>query len=615
MSNLDTLYKAFADYRKVTADDRDCSVQRSALCKAGVQSDVVEIKRCVCTIEEDWVNAIEEGLTYIEKAIGEERQFIRNNGEILPIEKVKRVSRDSVEHLSRHSNLIRKKPEEGKDLVPEQLYTVERLSDYALYENRFLYMLLKYLEEFIGIRYNRIAELTNTYHGNMSMDKQISSRGKSMTFKIELKEERRNDPVLEKTNPNREVIDRIGLMMRSVAHFLATPLMQEVAKTPMLKPPITKTNVLKMNNNFKGAMKLYEFVMAYDRDGYTVEEKIKRLSPLADSVADEMAEIASLTSFLTYEHGMNIREELKLEYERELERQARREAERKQEQLESLRRRIKESGESAEEYMLMLEKRNKELESASVELERATAEIERVNGEKAALETKAQELATTVGERDAAVRELENKLERELAKMDEAHKKDLREQDERHKAELKEEAENRDRAVAEVEEKFEELKVAYAEEKAELIAECDVKIKLKDDEVAGVRAENQAILEEKALSDGRLNALRSKYGLFTRADDFTSEAAFNEIETQYNAFRTFFKKEWKKTKKRIRKETFAKKDADSERGGGADGSVPNDPEQESPERDISEQEVSAQEVSSEAESKTELREESGTGND
>ena len=40
------------------------------------------------------------------KAIKMERQFIRSQGEVVDIEKVKIVSRDSVEHLARHSNMI-----------------------------------------------------------------------------------------------------------------------------------------------------------------------------------------------------------------------------------------------------------------------------------------------------------------------------------------------------------------------------------------------------------------------------------------------------------------------------------------------------------------------------
>ena len=44
---------------------------------------------------------MEKGLVHIEKAIKEERQFIRSNGEVLPIEKIKHVSKESIEHLAK----------------------------------------------------------------------------------------------------------------------------------------------------------------------------------------------------------------------------------------------------------------------------------------------------------------------------------------------------------------------------------------------------------------------------------------------------------------------------------------------------------------------------------
>jgi L-arabinose isomerase len=90
--------------------------------------------------------------------------------------------------------------------------------------------------------------------------------------------------------------------------------MSEVAKAPMLKPPITKTNVLKMDNNFKGAMALYDFVISYDKPGYTVEHRESVISPFGDDLADEMAEAASLVSFLAYEYGLGMKKELKEDY-------------------------------------------------------------------------------------------------------------------------------------------------------------------------------------------------------------------------------------------------------------------------------------------------------------
>ena len=77
MSQLDTLYRAFLNYRKEAAEDKSCQRIRKAAKKAAADKDLVESVRSRCTIEEDWICAIEEGLPFVEKAIREERQFIR----------------------------------------------------------------------------------------------------------------------------------------------------------------------------------------------------------------------------------------------------------------------------------------------------------------------------------------------------------------------------------------------------------------------------------------------------------------------------------------------------------------------------------------------------------
>ena len=166
MDQLDTLYRAFTGYRKETLECHDLEVERNSISRADADDDKLEVTRTICTIEDDWIEEIEKGLVWVEKAIAEERQFIRTNGEIVPIEKVKRVGKESVEHLAKHSNMITRKPEEGKTLIPDELYTVERLSDFAVYENRFLYMMLTYLRDFISLRYDKIVELSTTYNGN-----------------------------------------------------------------------------------------------------------------------------------------------------------------------------------------------------------------------------------------------------------------------------------------------------------------------------------------------------------------------------------------------------------------------------------------------------------------
>ena len=91
MDQLDTYYRALSEYRKQTAENAECGRLCAAIARAGADSECIEVATTFCSIEEDWIEEIEKGLIHVEKAIAEERQFIRSNGEVLPIEKVKRV--------------------------------------------------------------------------------------------------------------------------------------------------------------------------------------------------------------------------------------------------------------------------------------------------------------------------------------------------------------------------------------------------------------------------------------------------------------------------------------------------------------------------------------------
>ena len=596
MGRLDTIYRAFADYRKNTLEDRACAKVRRVLARADADGDTVEVVRVICHIEEDWIEAIEQGLEHIGKAIEEERQFIRSNGEVVPIEKVKNVSRESVEHLARHSNLITKE-QKGEDIIPDQLYTVERLSDYAVYENRFLYMLLCYLRDFITFRYDKIMELVTTYNGSLRMRKTADADGRRTAVEFKLDERLLNDPFLTENNPEKEKIGRISDMLKGVLLYLSTPLMEFVSKSPKLKPPVTETNVLKMNKHFRGAMQLYYYITAYDKDGYTAERVVKTLNPFSDEVADEFAESISLVSFLTYEHGMGLEEVLKERYRAEEARRRELEEQRHLELLEKLRKRIRDEGCSPEEYMLLLEQRNRALEQDSAQLRLARAEIERLSAE---TKRQAEEIAALTEKLAASERAFAEQAAahaRELAELTAAHEREIEALHEEYGQKIAAINEAHEQAVAALNEEHaravEELNAAHEsavqalnarreEELAQMQAEYERRLSVQQEEAAArsaayeerltrAAAENEAgrralaessaqaaqLRDEAALSMAKYNALRKEHGLFTAEDDFTTPETFGEIEHQYEVFRAFFKQEWRKTKKRIRKEVFS----------------------------------------------------------
>ena len=387
MKQLDVYYRALLEYREQTQQNKQCVSDSRSVIKANTDLDKIVLTRKHCIVDEEWVDRIEEGLEYVAKAIAEERQFIYSQGETVEIEKVKTVSKDSVVHLAKHSNLITREIP-GHDVIPDKLYTVEKLNDYAVYENKFLYLLLCYLRDFITIRYNKILELSNTYNGTMTMNKVVKTASRTMKYSVNFAEEKRDDDYLKETNQAKDIIERIDLLLKTVIAFFSTPLMQFVSKAPMIKPPITKTNVLKMNNNFKQALNLYGYVVSYDGDGYTVETEVRELSPFNDTVAEEMAETILLSSFLTYEHSLGIEADLKREYEREEQRRKESALKEFREKIEAARLKVQKSEMSMEEYIVMLEKHLRALEKKAKELDKVKKELEET---KALLEQTIQE--------------------------------------------------------------------------------------------------------------------------------------------------------------------------------------------------------------------------------
>ena len=600
MNQLDVYYRALLNYRKLTTANHECSQVCSAIAQADAERDKITVKRAFCTIDDDWVNAIEAGLVHVEKAIKEDRQFIRSNGEVVPIEKVKRISKETTQHLAKHSNLITRY-EEGEDIVPDKLYMIERLNDYAVYENRFLYMLLCYLRDFVTLRYNKILDLTHKYDAEVSINKTISSGKHKMKYTMSMHDLRRDDPYLKENNPARDIIDRIDLILKAVLAFLATPLMSEVSKAPMLKPPITKTNVLKMNNNFKGAMALYEFVVSYDKPGYTVEEKETLISPFGDELSEEMSEAAALISFLTYEYGLGMKKELKEAYLREEELIKVQKIKERAERIEALKRKLQKTGEGLEDYILTLEKQLRALEGEAaraealflenVELQetkkRLTETIEGLEkdleAEKIKLEEEKQrhfeEVEALKKAHEEAMHALIVKHEEELARIEEErrlererYEEELRLQKERHEEELARIAEERRLE----EEKHKEELARIAEERRleeekhrqelddvrenarktieENEAKCNEALGKAQSETDAAKQESEQYKKknEELIESARVDAARIKVlGGLDR--DYTDRDSFSELEKEYNAFTRIYKEQWDKTKKRIRK--------------------------------------------------------------
>lgn len=601
MSLLDIYYRAFKGYRKQTADNTGCEKDRRELAEANVEEDRLQSTKYLCKIEEDWIKAIEEGLVFVEKAVAEERQFIRTNGEVVPIEKVRKISKDSVEHLAKHSDMITHVPEEEDDLlVPDKLYMVEKLSDYAVYENRFLYMMLCYIKAFIEYRLEKIENLRRKYVGDMSVSKEIVTKKRTLKIQAAVYEERTDNPFPIPDENTAKLVQRIKDCQSIINALLNTDLMLQVAKSPMIKPPIVKTNVLKMNNNFKHALALYDYIASYKGQGFDYEEVVFNFAPFSEKVADEIAEAANLISFIAYKTGNDIESILEMEYEAE-ERRLKDEEEKKLlQRLKRLKKRALESNKTMEEYMLLLEERNRQLEKDGEELvalrQEVTAlneKIDGINREKEELNRQVELLEETVEEKEREIAELNQKYIEDMAAVKDEHIREIAELNEAHDGEIEElkagfadelaktidEHETRvaeltdqidglnaelQQTVAGFEEKNAELDRQLREldaDKQRVVDECQTKITAAEEgfkkDVEKLekiqRIELKKLRDENALIRGELDGIRAQQGKLTPSADYTSRDRFIELEEEYMAYHRFFKTQWEYTKKEIRK--------------------------------------------------------------
>ena len=519
MNERDIFYRAFHEYKKQTSEDKNIKRQCDQIISSPNDEDSLEMVRTYCVIEEDWILILEKGMDYVEKAIAEERQFIRKQGEVVPIEKIRHVSVDTVTHLARHSELITKEPEEDQTLTPEKLFMSENLSDFAVYENRFLYMLLCYARDFIGERLDKIIEFGRTFKMKGKVSKRVKTGKKSLVFLSELSFEDKNDPLSQTFSASTALIERIETMQRYVVALLNTPLMREVSKAPMIKPPITRTNVLRMNVNFRMALEMYCQLAEYDKPGYSIEKIKSTMRPFSDALIEEQSQIISLQQFLYYKYANKLSDSLWENYQAEEKKRKDEDKIRLKKQAEALKKKIKETGAGYEEYVVVLEKQLEGYETNLNELILARQKIDNLNG-------KVEQLEGNVMAAQAKCAD----LTAEVA---------VKEQEK----------------IALIQQNNEKISQIEAQYNVDLKAATDEYQKQKEQAQEQIRQEK----DKNVILKAQLHGIRNQHGLITDEEDFTSKERFLELEAEFDAFEKLLKKQWGYTKKRIRRDILRRK--------------------------------------------------------
>lgn len=510
---LDLYHRAFQAFKRAGGRDGKQNKLHKAICQSPLSKERLSAVHFACEVKTDWIEAIENHLIYIEKAIAENRQFILQQGETQLIEKARRISKTSVEHLAHHSELITHLPKPGEDLLPDKIYVPENDSNFAVYENRFLYMLLLDLADFVDRKYMAIMAAWNQYDAELILEKEVSLGKRELLFALSFKEKESGDMGGEEDDEVRRCLKRIGEIQRNVMQLMQSPLMRDVSRAPLVKPPITRTNVLKMDPNFKMTVELYDYLCAYEEDGYTVREIREEMDGFSAEAEDDFSELVAQTSYLTQRYGKRLTAALDARLEADDLRLREEEDQRKKAELALIRQKMKDGECSGEEYIHALEERNGELEAGRTELFAAEAKAGEYRKELLSETERSNGLAEQLKE---ARRTLDERTE-------EMHRRERQ-----YQAELEGQKQRYEAAIAELQARYDEL------------------------------------YELQLSTMAQLRGIRSQYGLMTEEDDCCSKEMLIQLEKEQAAFKRFFDARWKKAKKQIRKKTFGKRTAQKE---------------------------------------------------
>lgn len=271
MADFGRYYRAYMYMQELLQNDFTYNYITASLKDGDKGKDTLTGKTNEKVIDMDWVEAIEDVLPYIQKAIDEQRRFIKQIENVVRIELARKTGPDSVKHLSQHTNFIAKV--EGDMVTPNKILVSEQEESFAIYENRVLMTLIRRALHFVDDKYSKMKGVPNDSYNDIKVIRQVEFDDKKVDFAFNYINESHENladdlDVLDVSELSD--FDRIRRIRTTLNEFLGTQLMREIAKEPEVHPPITQTNLLKKNPNFKKAMELWNFLDSYKRPGFEI---------------------------------------------------------------------------------------------------------------------------------------------------------------------------------------------------------------------------------------------------------------------------------------------------------------------------------------------------------
>lgn len=230
----------------------------------------------VKVVDEEWISVIEDSLDAINSIIEKPRRFITTEEEVVPVSLAKRISADSVRHLSQNTQFLA--PSDDGGIHPTKILNVNTAETYDLYENRFVYHLIQRLLTFVDKRTDVIFWSTgNEIRNRFTMHSKIGDAYEEIEYNVEMTVKDRQN-FAENDADNVDTFMRIDRVRRLVMALRNSSFCQIMEGCSVVRSPIQRTNLIMKDPNYRKCFQLWQFMERYDKVGYSIEVKDSALA-------------------------------------------------------------------------------------------------------------------------------------------------------------------------------------------------------------------------------------------------------------------------------------------------------------------------------------------------
>lgn len=235
----------------------------------------VKEKKNQSSYDDTWLTKMEGTLRYLDNILRNPNRFIVNEEEIVKIELARRITVDSIKHLSRNTNLIQDYNQKTGEVRPSKILNINKEESFNTYENRFIYTLINNMKLYIE-RKKKEEIVDNQFQSQKNLAYQGKGKFKKETVEISVQLSGKIDSGKQKNQEN-SIASRITKLEEGIRDLCSSDVYKNIQKLHVapVTSPIKKTNLILKNVNFQYALDLWNY-MQMNMEPSTKNDRINK---------------------------------------------------------------------------------------------------------------------------------------------------------------------------------------------------------------------------------------------------------------------------------------------------------------------------------------------------